>query len=159
MLKNQYRLYEWICVAALAVFVVLMLVFSSGGTGKSVRELTAPVTKLSEATPLVERTAPEAAAAFGFDLTLTEGVLYYENEDIMNVSEILIVKVNDKSDAPEIKQAVERRVKEQAELYKNYAPDQYSLLQKSIVEVKGNTVFYCTGTNAGDVYDAFKKAL
>ncbi len=159
MLKIKYQLYELICVAALAVFVVLLLIFSSGGTKKSVGELTAPVAKLAEATPLVERTAPEAAAAFGFDLTLTEGVLYYENEDIMNVSEILIVKLNDKDDAPGIKEAVKRRVEEQAELYKNYAPDQYSLLQDSIIEVKGNVVFYCTGTNAGDVYDAFKKVL
>ena len=77
----------------------------------------------------------------------------------MNVSEILIVKLNDRSDAPALKEAVENRVKEQQELYKNYAPDQYSLLTNSIVEVKGNVLFYCTGTNAGEAYEAFKKAL
>ena len=159
MLKNKYQLYELICVAVLAVFVVLMLVFSAAGTRKTAQELTAPVTKLGESTALTERTALNASSVFGFDLSIAEGVLYYENEDIMNVSEILIVKLNDKSDAPALKEAVENRVKEQQELYKNYAPDQYSLLTNSIIEVKGNVLFYCTGTNAGEAYEAFKKAL
>lgn len=159
MLKNKYQLYELICVAVLAVFVTLMLVFSSAGTNKTVQELTSPVTKLGESAALTERTALNASSVFGFDLSIAEGVLYYENEDIMNVSEILIVKLNDRSDAPALKEAVENRVKEQQELYKNYAPDQYSLLTNSIVEVKGNVLFYCTGTNAGEAYEAFKKAL
>lgn len=159
MLKNKYQLYELICVAVLAVFVTLMLVFSSAGTNKTVQELTSPVAKLGESAALTERTALNASSVFGFDLSIAEGVLYYENEDIMNVSEILIVKLNDRSDAPALKEAVENRVKEQQELYKNYAPDQYSLLTNSIVEVKGNVLFYCTGTNAGEAYEAFKKAL
>ena len=52
MLKNKYQLYELICVAVLAVFVTLMLVFSSAGTNKTVQELTAPVTKLGESAAL-----------------------------------------------------------------------------------------------------------
>ena len=85
--------------------------------------------------------------------------MYYENSDIMDVSGLLVVKVKDPEDAEEVRAAVETYIANQKNLYKNYAPEQYALLENSILEVSGNTVFYCTAKNADALYDAFKKAL
>ena len=54
---------------------------------------------------------------------------------------------------------METYIANQKNLYKNYAPEQYALLEDSILEVSGNTLFYCTATNADALYDAFRKAL
>ncbi len=77
----------------------------------------------------------------------------------MDVSELLVVKLKDAEDAEEFRGAVETYIANQKNLYKNYAPEQYALLEDSILEVSGNTLFYCTATNADALYDAFRKAL
>ncbi len=48
-----------------------------------------------------KKTNADAAKAFGFDLSKTDGLVYYENTDIMDVSELLVVKVKDPEDAEE----------------------------------------------------------
>ncbi len=106
-----------------------------------------------------KKTNADAAKAFGFDLSKTDGLVYYENTDIMDVSELLVVKLKDAEDAEEFRTAVETYIANQKNLYKNYAPEQYALLEDSILEVSGNTLFYCTATNADALYDAFRKAL
>ena len=77
----------------------------------------------------------------------------------MDVSELLIVKLNDAEDAESFRTAVETYIANQKNLYKNYAPEQYALLEDSILDVSGNTLFYCTAKNADALYDAFRTAL
>ena len=89
----------------------------------------------------------------------TEGIAYYSNDSVMDVSELLIVKLNSADDASEFKTAITNRVTDLQNTYKNYAPDQYALLQDCTIKTSGNTVFYCTASNADELYDAFKKAL
>ncbi len=122
-------------------------------------DVAAPAVKLLEEGQMDKKTNADAAKAFGFDLSKTDGLVYYENTDIMDVSELLVVKLKDAEDAEEFRTAVETYIANQKNLYKNYAPEQYALLEDSILEVSGNTLFYCTATNADALYDAFRKAL
>lgn len=108
---------------------------------------------------MVQQTNADAVKAFGLDLSQTDGIVYYANDNIMDVSELLIVKLRDKEDASALKEAIEARVSDRMNLYKSYAPEQYSLLDKCTISVSGNTVFYCTAKNADLLYTAYKKAL
>ena len=72
---------------------------------------------------------------------------------------MLIVKLADANDAEEFKAAIENRVSDRENLYKNYAPEQYALLEDSIIRTDGNIVFYCTAVNSDELYEAYKKAL
>lgn len=159
MTKKLYPLWELLCVAALVAFIVFLLLSRSGGTEKPVDEVAAPVLSQLADGQMSEQSNADAAKAFGFDLSETDGLVYYANEDIMDVSELLLVKLKDGADAETFRDAVAQRISDQKTLYKNYAPKQYALLEDSILEVSGNTVFYCTAANAGALYDAFQNAL
>ena len=156
---DKYSIAEIICAVLLFVFIITMLVTHSGGTKKSVEAVATPTLKVMDTTNMKKKSAAVAAKTFDFDLAKTDGVIYYCDDNVMNVSEMLIVKLASEEDAKEVKAAVEKRVEDQKNLFKNYAPDQYDLLSESVIETSGNTVFYCTAKNADDVYKAFKKAL
>lgn len=159
MSRKLYPLLEVLCVAALIAFITFLVLSRSGGTEKPVGDVASPVLATLEEGQMTEQSNADAAKAFGFDLSKAEGLVYYENEDIMDVSELLIVKLNDAEDAESFRTAVETYIANQKNLYKNYAPEQYALLEDSILDVSGNTLFYCTAKNADALYDAFRTAL
>ena len=159
MSRKLYPALEVLCVAALIAFITFLVLSRSGGTEKPVGDVASPVLATLEKGQMTEQSNADAAKAFGFDLSKAEGLVYYENEDIMDVSELLIVKLNDAEDAESFRTAVETYIANQKNLYKNYAPEQYALLEDSILDVSGNTLFYCTAKNADALYDAFRTAL
>ena len=159
MSKFFYKTAELGLIAALVAFIVFITGFYSGGTKKNIDELSAPVEAAMGELAVTKKTNADALKAFGFDLSRTDGIAYYAADNVMDVSEVLVVKLRDEKDASDFKEAIEDRVTNQKNLYKNYAPMQYSLLQNCIIESSGNTVFYCTATNANAIYDAYANAL
>ena len=159
MKHKFYLAVELLCTAALIGFIVAMCLSRSGGTDKPLEEVAKPVLSQLKEGQMTARTNGDAAATFGFDLSQADEIVYWSNEDIMDVSELLIVKVKDESDAEAFRAAVEKHIADQKNLYKNYAPKEYALLEDSILETSGNTVFYCTAENAPALFDTFKTAL
>lgn len=159
MKHKYYVVIEVLCVLALLAFMAGMILSRSGGTDKPLDEVAKPVLSQLKEGQMTARSNGEAEENFGFDLSKAESVVYWSNEDIMDVSELLMVKVKDEADAEAFRAAVEKHIADQKNLYKNYAPKAYALLEDSILEVSGNTVFYCTATNAPALHDAFKTAL
>lgn len=154
--------YIWIeigLVVILIVYIIFINGFYSGGTDKSIAEVSKPVTATLKGSTLSKKTNGDAVKAFGFELDKTDGIMYYAADNVMDVSEVLIVKLKDKTDAPDFEEKIRERVTNQENLYKGYAPKQYSLLQNSIVASSGNTVFYCTSKIANAIYEAYKNAL
>ena len=159
MRRLIYLAGELLCVAALAGFIVLLALNAPGGTQKTVSEIASPVEALLADSGMEKKSAQEAAKEIGFDSSAAEGIFFCENDDVMDVSEILIVKLSGDNDGSAVKTAIEKRLAEQKALYKNYAPDQYALLCDAIVAVDGNTVFYCVSKDAQTLYRAFRDAL
>ena len=159
MKQKNYLVPEILLVAALLVFIVWICIISSGGTRKSIDEVSAPVCLALEQDQMNKKTNSDAIKAFGIDLDKTEGLVYYANDSVMDVSEMLIVKLNDPDDAEGFRTAIQNRVTDRENLYKNYAPEQYALLQDCIIKTSGNMVFYCTAKNADELYETYKKAL
>ena len=124
MSRKLYPLLEVLCVAALIAFITFLILSRSGGTEKPVGDVASPVLATLEKGQMTEQSNADAAKAFGFDLSKAEGLVYYENEDIMDVSELLIVKLNDAEDAEGFRTAVETYIANQKNLYKNCAPEQ-----------------------------------
>ncbi len=159
MTKRLYTVAEVLCVVALVVFVVVLCTARSGGTVKNIEEVAAPIAAAMEDVALTEKNNADIVKTFGFDTAKTDGAAYYSSDNVMEVSEVLLVKLKDPSDAPAFQDAIKKYVVNQQNLYKNYAPEQYSLLTDCIIEVSGNTVFYCTAKNADALYEVFQKSL
>lgn len=155
----KYRIIEILCVAALIVFIIMLCVSRSGGTDKDIKAISSPVVKTISAKQMTKKSNADAVKTLKIDLSKTEGVVYYANDNVMNVSELFIAKLNNSDDSEEFKEKIELRVEEQKKLYKSYAPKQYSLLENSVIETSGNTVFYCVSKNAGTLAEIFKNSL
>ena len=89
MSRKLYPLLEVLCVAALIAFITFRVLSRSGGTEKPVGDVASPVLATLDKGQMTEQSNADAAKAFGFDLSKAEGLVYYENEDIMDVSELL----------------------------------------------------------------------
>ncbi len=159
MKYKNYLIYEVLCVIALFFFIVWICATHSGGTEKSVDEVAAPVINVMTQDQMARKSNADASKAFGIDIDKTEGIVYYANDNVMDVTEMLIVKLNDSGDTGEFKEAIQNRVTDRKNLYKNYAPEQYALLEDSVIKINGNIVFYCTAVNSDALYEAYKKAL
>ncbi len=156
--KTLYRVLELLCVAALIAFIVALFLTRSGGTDKDLGDVSAPtISQLPDGMEALSNA--EAAKTFGLDLDKVESLAAFEDPDIMDVSELLLVKLNDEKDMPACREAVEKHIADQKNLYKSYAPEQYALLSDSVLETRGNLLFYATAQNADALYDAFRNAL
>lgn len=88
-----------------------------------------------------------------------EGVLLYQPNSTMNAEEILVVKLKDKSQANDVKNAIEERKKTQLNTFKGYGATQTDLLNKSIIDVQPNYILYVVDGKASVIDDAFRKVL
>ena len=156
---KKYRIAELSCVAVLIVFIIVLIGAHIGGTKKTAAELSAPFADVITPDFMTKESEKTALDLFNLPPDKTEGVVFYANESVMDVSELLIVKLVDENDAPEVRAAIEKRVEEQRTLYQKYAPKQYALLKNCVIAVSGNAIFYCTAENAGELYELFKRNL
>ena len=156
---SKYRIYEIAISLCLVAFIIGLFAAQSAGTDKTAPEIAAEVIKVYDVSEMTEAGANDIINTFGISRDTMASSKYYCNKNIMNVSEMLIITLNDKNQADDVAALIEKRVAEQIDTFKSYAPDQVALLENSVIKTKGNAVFYCTGENAKEAYEAFKKAL
>ena len=159
MKTTAYRIAELLCAAALIGFILFAAAAHTGGTQKTAKELEASFADALTAGGMARQTRRAAEDRFGLPPEKTAGVVYYANESVMDVSELLIVLVQDPAETAGIRQSILAHIEEQKALYRSYAPAQYALLENSVVAVSGNAVFYCTAENADELHDRFDRSL
>ena len=96
---------------------------------------------------------------FGINAGDYEGVVYYKGEGIMDVNELLIVKLKSVSQGSDVKKAAQNRLDEQIKNFTNYGTDQIDLLNQGVVVSRGNYVFYTVSENSDKLKSAFVGAL
>lgn len=96
---------------------------------------------------------------FGINAGDYEGVVYYKGEGILDVNELLIVKLKSVSQASDVKKAAQNRLDEQIKNFTNYGTDQIDLLNQGVVVSRGNYVFYTVSENSDKLKSAFVGAL
>ena len=96
--------------------------------------------------PSVAALSPGDANAFRerFDLDPEgcEGWLLYASDDLMDVSELLVVKAADGTVRDRIEAAADARLAAQKESFRNYGTDQYALLGHAPLWQRGDYLFY-----------------
>lgn len=89
------------------------------------------------------------------DASQYAGVLYYKSEDAMNATELLIVKVNKRSELDDVQDEVEDRIQSQLKIFEGYAPKQVALLNNSVITKRGKYLFYCTAKDPEKYEEVF----
>lgn len=95
----------------------------------------------------------------GIDYSAYDEVIYYKSKVALDVSELLIVKAEDKKDLNGVQDAVEKRVSSQINTYRDYGPQQVNQLKNAVIEKRGNYLFYCVAEDPEKYEEVFDHAV
>lgn len=151
----------WIKTALIACIVLFIAWMMMSGESQSTENIGAVETAVSSVGlgSMTKSDDLTVKKVFGINAGDYEGVVYYKGEGIMDVNELLIVKLKSTSQAADVKNAAQSRLDEQIKNFTNYGTDQIDLLRQGIVLVRGNYVFYAVSENADKLKSAFVAAL
>ncbi|MDO4865265.1 MAG: DUF4358 domain-containing protein [Clostridia bacterium] len=144
---HRYSAIRWALLAALVVYT-LLVVRSTTARNVDFNELAAAMSAAPGVSEL------EAIDANGFQDRLgiapedCEGWLLYGSGDIMNVSELMVVKATDEDARERFESACAARVEAQLNIFRSYGVDQKDLLEDAILWQRGSYVFYGVSENA-----------
>lgn len=96
-----------------------------------------------------------------FELNINDypEALIYVPANYMDVSEILVIKVNDPAQLDLVEEAVDTRNAMQQESFGGYGPEQVAMLDNYEFKIVGNTLFYCVSPDASTLKDTFVKSI
>jgi hypothetical protein len=147
-------------VLALLALVFLIRISSTGRTSSA--DFTAVADAVGGTVPMdqvVEGDRQMIRRLYGLDPADYEGVRLYYPSTNMGVEEVLVVKLSDLSQQQAVRAAMEARVQSQMDVFESYAPEQYGILQNSVIEVQGNYLLLAVGKDPAAAQRAFLEAL
>lgn len=96
---------------------------------------------------------------YGLNAGDYEGVMLYMPVTNMDAEEILIVKLKDQSQAESVTAAIHARLETQKTSFEGYGIEQFALLEKHVLDVQGNFIFYGVHEDVSKADAAFQDAL
>lgn len=147
-----------LCVVLLAVFIAFSLSQEKEIT-KSAAEIAEDVTSVINTENLQSFDELRLTEQFGFDTGELESWAYYGSEDIMNVREILVIKVKDGIDSRALAEIIDKRAEEKYNTFKDYDPTAAAILDGRVIENKNGVIFYAADESADEGLEAFLKSI
>ncbi len=95
----------------------------------------------------------------GIDYSAYDEVLYYKSKVALDVTELMIVKANDKNELNAVQDAVEKRVSSQINTYRDYGPAQVNQLKNAVITKRGKYLFYCVAKDPEKYEGVFNSAV
>lgn len=155
---NRYRIFEIVCVIALVVFIAFMSV-GSRYSDKTAEEVAQTVTETFDVSELKKIDKNKIREDFGIEFYGIDSFVYYASDSVMNVDELMVIKLKRDIKPDEIIEKIEKRVSEKQVLFAGYAPAQSALLNNYILKEDSSLIFYAVGENAGKAYAEFKSSV
>lgn len=158
--KNAiFTIIRFILVIALILAIFFFVFRKPAPSNKPFSKVADAVASAIKTEGMEENTFRFLKKYYGLNATDYENVLIYTPLTSMDAEEILLIKLKDSSQEEEIKKAIEQRVEAKMSAFKGYAPEQYDLSKKYILDISGGYVLYVVSPDAQKIDDAFKKAL
>ncbi len=155
---SKLRIKEIVCVAALLLFIVL-LTTQNKQSAADPQQVFDDVCAAIDVSALEERREDQFKKAFGFDASDFEFVGYLASSDVMEVREVLLVKLPAGTDEEPLLNKIRTRVEDKAELFAGYAPEQSGYLETFALRARSGYVLYVVSEAPDAAVRAFKKAL
>lgn len=148
-----------VLVAAL-IFAVIFFVFQTPpASEKPVEEVAASVAPLLDTEKMEKNSLRFFKKLYGLNAEDFDGVVIYTPVSSMDAEEMLLVKLKDASREEELKKAIEDRAATKLAVFEGYAPEQYSLAEKYILDSRSGYVLFVISKDAELIDNAFKNAL
>ncbi len=149
--------YQLVCVILLVVFIGFSLSEEKEVT-KSATEIAEEIAAVIDTENLVFFDEGRFEEEFGLDADTIESWAFIGSEDVMDVREILVIKLREGTDGEEIISAVEKRAEEKYNVYKDYDPVASAVLQARVTETNNGVIFYSAHENAREGAEIFIKS-
>ena len=149
--------------AALSLLLVPGLAACSGGDEKAdfemdVQQVYEELTALPDMPAMIELPEDKALDFLGLDYSKCSQAVTAISAMNIQADEIWLVEAKDASAAAEIEELARARVEQRMEEFKNYAPDQYQVLENAAILREGNYVVLLASQDIESLKDAFNKA-
>lgn len=144
-----------VCLIAFIMFVTSECKVSE----KSALEVAEGVISVMNLEGTSQQKSKQLKKQFSLNAEDFDSFVYYKSDDVMNVSELLIIKVKEPEQTDEIIKEIEKVLEDKRNLFESYAPEQSALLEKAIIETKQNFIFYAVGEDVSTAYSAFVNSL
>lgn len=145
-------------VFALLAFIIVLQRGDKTSTA-DIGDVAAAVTAQLDLSNVQEGTNSDLKKYYGLSASDYEGVVYYAPVSNMDAEELLIIKLKDTSQADTVESAIQSRLETQKNTFDGYGVEQYNLLEKSVLDVKGNYILYVVHADASKADQAFKNSL
>ncbi|MGN0468531.1 MAG: DUF4358 domain-containing protein [Acutalibacteraceae bacterium] len=152
------KIKELLCVALLAAFIITMT-HETAVSDKSASEVFEGVKSAVSVSELSKCDKAKFKKETGFAENEFDGVIYYASDSVMEVREVLIIKLADQSQAQPLVEKLKSRAEQKGELFRGYAAKQSALLDSYVLENKAGFVFFAVCDKPEIAADAFRKSL
>ncbi len=149
---------EILCVVLLAVFI-MFICSSDDVSDKTAKQVAVPVVQAFDTSELTFINKKQLKKQLKLDADNFDGYYYFASQDIMDVREVLVIKLKDVSDAQDVMSIISSRLDEKDALFEDYAPEQSALLKSHILTSESGFIYYAVGENAAEGLKAFKSSL
>ena len=149
---------KYLLVAALAV-LLLSQIRGNRTSSTPFEEMQSAVLAAADLTPMQEGENQMLRRIYQMDPESYEGVLLYYPASSMAVEEILLVKMSSTAQQDAVRQMMEDRVQSQIDVFAGYGPEQVAMLERAIIEVRGNYALLVVAEDPDAVRQAFVAAL
>lgn len=151
-------LLKWLAVAAIAVFIFLL----SGRDAQSAADfdtVAEAVYSAADRANMQEADNQMIRRLYGLDPADFEGVLCLYPTTNMGAEELFVVKLASLDQQEDVAAAVTARRDGQRTAFDGYGIEQCAMLDKSVIEVRGNYILFICAEDTQPVLDAFREAL
>lgn len=160
-LKTKGRIYFVIRYGLLIALIVAVIIISAGR-----KQSSASFEKVSSAvSALVVSDQTEKAEdrylkkIYGLNASDYEGVMIYIPTTNMSAQELLLIRLADTSQQDAVLGAIQERIESQYNIFEGYAPEQVAMLDRAVVDPRGNYILYVSGDNAEKIDEVFRNSL
>lgn len=155
---KKYRIAEIICIVILVAFIGF-LSKEETTSDKTAKEVAKAVFSAVDTSGLKKQSELQIKKELSLSVDSFDGMYFMKSDDIMDVREIIIIKLKDGASSDEAIQKIKKRLEDKQTLFEGYAPEQSAMLQNYVLKQKAGFVFYAVLTDKEAALSAFNKIL
>jgi hypothetical protein len=149
------------------IFLLLLVIVLAGCANLSQKEIKNPSVKEIDAmikqsvdiSSLEVMEYVKLKKLYGISKTEIDDFVFYRAPSNVKAEEILIIKVKDGTQVESVKEKIDKRIARQAASFKDYLPNEYYLIEKSVVEVYNNYILLAVSNEALKIKLAFSESF
>ncbi len=148
----------------ISIFIMITAIISGCSKSNKAELKTPEVSQIEESvmkdidtTEMIKLDDKKLERVYGIKADEVEGYFVYVSTSNVKADEVAVFKAKDAGGAEYIKTKIADRMVQLGMSFKDYLPEQYTLIEKNTLEVKGNYVFLVVSKNGAEIKALFDK--